>query len=368
VQGAAQALTATVRTAARGQPVYRLGAWPGDKTWAAATTHDLDLVSGWPVAAGLRWLELLGRGELGRAVSAMGSALGGALASPVRRTIAGMLQLEQELGIRSTWFVLAGEPTFAGWRRGDITYRLDGPAGRRIIEMLVAAGHEVGLHGSFVTRDDAELMAAQRDRVTRVSGKAPEGVRQHFLRFDPGRTPAGASRAGFRYDASHGFSDRNAFRLGLADVVPLWQAATGEPVRLEEAPLVWMDRTHTKYRREEDPRRWVEDALRLATLCREAGGLWTGLWHPNVAPALGFPGTTGTLGQLLRGILDQNPWVAPLGEIVAWRTARRGLRGRPGSAGRVELQSERTGEWPVTLEELTSGSTARHRWPEVRRG
>jgi peptidoglycan/xylan/chitin deacetylase (PgdA/CDA1 family) len=325
-------------------------------------------VSGWPLFALLRWTELVRKGEFGRAASAVGAGLGAVGAGPVRQGVESILALEREAGVRATWYVLAGIPTLRSWRKGDVTYRLDAPETRRLLELILAGGHEIGLHGSFGTRDSAELMAVERHRVARATGRAPEGVRQHFLRFDPGQTPTGATRAGFRYDASYGFADRNGFRLGLADVVPLWHEATGHALPLLEAPLTWMDRTLSKYQGQEDPERWVDDGLALAATCREAGGLWVGLWHPNMTPALGFPGALPALERLMSGVLAGAPFSAPLAEIVAWRVARRGLRGRVNQEGRVELVSDRQGNWRIALEELPGGTISSHSWPGTVRG
>jgi peptidoglycan/xylan/chitin deacetylase (PgdA/CDA1 family) len=364
----AEALFEAVKLANRGQPLYRLAGWPDQRSWAAAFTHDLDVVKGWPIFATLRWMELLKKGELGRAGAAIGSGISAIGSNPVGTAVAAILGLEKNAGIKATWFVIAGEPTFASRRRGDITYRLDSPAGRRIIQQLLGAGHEIGLHASFETRDHPDLMARERARVTRAVGKAPAGVRQHFLRFDPGKTPAGAEKAGFTYDATFGFPDRNGFRLGVADVIPVWQESPAGALSLLEAPLCWMDRTHSKYRGEENPDTWVDDALELADTCREAGGLWTGLWHPNVVPALGFPGALEALARLIQQIVSREPYIAPLGEIVAWRAARRALRGRLNAAGGVALVSDRNGHWSVTLEDITAGGSSVHPWPPVSRG
>lgn len=367
VQRLANALFEAVRLSSAAQPLFRLVGWPEQKTWAAAFTHDLDVVTGWPLFAALRWIELFNKGELSRAGAAMRAGFSALGSDPVTAAIESILELEHSAGIRATWFVIAGEPTFTSWRRGDITYKLDSRTTRQILGRLMAAGHEIGLHSSFETRDHPELMARERARITRASGKAPVGVRQHFLRFDPATTTAGAEKAGFTYDATFGFADRTGFRLGVADIFPLWQDTAGTPMTLVEAPLIWMDRTHSKYRGEEDPDHWVDDALQLAEVCREAGGLWTGLWHPNVVPALGFPGALGALARLIQQMTSRGPHIAPLAELVAWRAARRGLRGRLNESGGVELVSDRNGGWSVGLEDLTSGGLSVYPWPAMTR-
>ena len=87
-----------------------------------------------------------------------------------------------------------------------------------------------------------------------------------------------------------------------------------------------MDRALSKYRGEERPAAWTEDGLDLARRCREVEGLWVGLWHPNLWPALGFPGAPAAFESLLQGVTEHDPWMAPIGTIVSWRRRRRAVR------------------------------------------
>jgi hypothetical protein len=73
--------------------------------------------------------------------------------------------------------------------------------------------------------------------------------------------------------------------------------------------------------------------LLLAERCREVEGLWVGIWHPNLAPALGFPDAPHAYAQLVEELVRADACVAPLGELVAWRRARRALRARVTSDG-----------------------------------
>ena len=91
-----------------------------------------------------------------------------------------------------------------------------------------------------------------------------------------------------------------------------------------------MDRAQSKYRHVEDPGAWIADAEELAGAARAVDGLWVGLWHPNLTPALGFPGAPAAYARLLSALLERpdRPHVAPLAELVAWRGARRNARAR----------------------------------------
>ena len=333
VSRCAAALRAAVVQAAAGRPVWVLDPWPDGKRWCVAMTHDLDVVAWWPLATGLRIAELLAGGHPLRAAHVVGSAVLGTLATvlddaPVRHGVQGVLAVEASLGLRSTWFVLAGTPGVASLRAGDITYRPESRAARRILASVWSSGHEIGLHGSFATAEDGSVFAVQRSRLRAVSEGDPAGVRQHFLKMRPGLTQRGMAAAGFAYDATYGFPDRNGFRLGVADVVPAWDDRLRQTTSLDEIPLMWMDRAQSKYQGIEDPEHWVEDALETARACESVEGLWVGLWHPNLTPALGYPGAPPAYRRLLMALMARDPYVATLDRIVAWRRLRRSVRAK----------------------------------------
>jgi len=324
--------------AAAGRRRFQLAApWPDGRRWAVALTHDLDVVAWWAAFTTLRFIELARKGAWRLAAHAARSALAALGQDPIGRGIRSLLDVEDGHAVRSTWFVLSGTPTWSTMRAGDLTYHPESAAVRRILAEVHGRGHAIGLHGSLATVESSEAFAAQRNRLADLVGRPVAGVRQHFLRFLPDRTPRAMRRAGFAYDASFGFPDRNGFRLGVADILPLWDAAPDAP-ELNEAPLAWMDRALSKYQGVEEPDAWVADALELARACREVDGLWVGVWHPNLVPALGFPGAPAAYGRLLDGLLANRPFVGTLDEIVTWRRDRRRLRiDRLAPDGRVEF-------------------------------
>lgn len=330
---AARALVAAIRTAAGSRLLRFVDPWPDGRRWAVSLTHDLDVVEWWPAFTLLRLAELARHGELTRVARVFASAVASAGRPIVWRAIESLLSIEARHGVRSSWFVLCDQPTLATARAGDLTYRPDSPQTRRIFVALRAGGHEIGLHGSFITSDDHARFGAQRSLVRSIAGTDSVGVRQHYLRMRAASTPRGMVTAGFEYDSTYGFADRNGFRLGVADVVPLWDAERQAPVGLDEAPFVWMDRALSKYQHVESPSVWIDEALVLAERCRAVEGMWVGIWHPNLAPALGFPDAPEAYAQLVAELARSEAYIAPLGELVAWRRARRALRARLAPGG-----------------------------------
>jgi hypothetical protein len=314
-------LRQAVAERADARPYRTLAPWPNGKRWAASLTHDLDVVALWPFFTALRVVELAGKGEWGQVARSLAAAAKSAFGDPVLDCVRGILEVERRAGVKSSWYIICGSPTLESFRGGDITYTPESSATARILAAIAESGHETGLHGSRVTAEHAEEFIGQVERLRRIAPKTGAGVRQHFLRMTPGVTQEGMRRAGFQYDATWGFPDRNGFRLGVADVVA-WEQGTFDLV-----PFCWMDRTQSKYQGIEDPKAWTAAALESARKCREVEGMWNGIWHPNLTAALGYPRAPEAYQELVTGLVaDPTLWCAPVEEIVAWRRRRRGAR------------------------------------------
>lgn len=333
-------LRQAVVEAAASRPLAFVAPWPRGLAWAAALTHDVDVLSWWPLFTALRLSELGKRGKLGLTGNVAARAVASTFSSPPLDGIRDVCRREAEHGIRSTWFFLTGTPTIDRILKGDVTYRIEGRDAQEAIGIALGAAGEVGLHGSFDTGDRPGAFAEERARLQRASGQPVNGVRQHFLRMRPGATQDGMQDAGFRYDATWGFADVNGFRLGVAVPVPAWNDAAAEPRPLELVPLTWMDRVQSKYQGDENPSNWIAQALELADACRETGGLWCGLWHPNLTAPLGFPGAPEAYTSLCTALAQRAPWFCTLTEAVHWRQRRRGLRAVRVEGGGISLSGD----------------------------
>jgi peptidoglycan/xylan/chitin deacetylase (PgdA/CDA1 family) len=356
-QAALELRRAVLEVAGR-RAVRLLVPWPAGRRWAVALSHDLDVVARWPVFTALRLLELGRKRDIRRVVNVFLAATRTVAGDPVWSGVRQILEIERAHAVRSTWFVLCGTPTFATMRAGDLTYLPESPAARRIISALMDAGHAVELHGSFQTYVTAERFREQRQRLATITGVKPNGVRQHYLRMRPGQTQCAMADAGFEHDSTFGFADRNGFRLGAADVVPAWSEADEQVLNLDELPFAWMDRALSKYRGIESPQAWIDDALQLAASARESEGVWCGIWHPNLTPALGFPEAPQAYAQLVGALAALEPLFETSREIVAWRRARRSATATAiAPDGSVVFHApQRAERYPLALEDA-SGRT-----------
>src|SRR5262249_53638915 len=104
---------------------------------------------------------------------------------------------ERAHGGRSTFFVMAGYGHRADGAAPETYERLR----PRLVETLLAADAEVGLHGSYLAAEDLEKLAGERLLLAQLDGPLL-GQRYHYLRVDPHRNLAQLAGIGFRYDTS----------------------------------------------------------------------------------------------------------------------------------------------------------------------
>ena len=97
---------------------------------------------------------------------------------------------DSQLGIKSNFFFAVGNGM-------GLAYKPE--AAREMLRDVIAAGHNVGLHG--IARDTVESIRAERLRFEAVYGVSCCGQRMHYLHPDPALLDAVAA-AGFTYDSS----------------------------------------------------------------------------------------------------------------------------------------------------------------------
>jgi peptidoglycan/xylan/chitin deacetylase (PgdA/CDA1 family) len=284
----------------------RLGIAPRDwrgARFAVALTHDVDTPWRWTrigvrgAAARLKSHALAGRG---RAALREARALSSVPVHRVRRTdpnwsFERVAAIEGERGARSTFFVLAGHRHAADGASPE-TYRRLRP---RLVETLLAAGAEIGLHGSYTSAEDGAVLAAEKEALDELA-PGVVGQRYHYLRVDPHRNLAPLERLGFAYDSSLGYADELGFRAGIARPFRPWDLARDRPLDLIEIPLAVMDATFEDRHlgltaREAEPR-----LMRLLEQAAEQGAAFAILWHTDRFD----PATSERWDRLYERVLD----------------------------------------------------------------
>ncbi len=152
---------------------------------------------------------------------------------------------------------------------------------RNKIRDLSADGWRIGLHQSFDSWENPELMRREKKRLEQVSNGPVSVCRQHWLRFGWASTWHAQQEAGFELDTTLGFNDRPGFRNGAALRFHPWDSGKNEPMRLQALPMVLMDSHLYDYEDLDEEERlrkidhWVQEI-------KNVSGEATVVWHQRI--------------------------------------------------------------------------------------
>jgi hypothetical protein len=297
--------------------------------FAVALTHDVDVPWRWTRIGVLGAAARLKNHALaGRAGQAAHEARGLARVPlhKLRRTdpnwrFAEIAAEERAHDARSTFFLLAGHGHRADGAAPGAYDRLR----PRLVETLLAADAEIGLHGSYLAAEDLDRLARERLLLAQLDGPLI-GQRYHYLRVDPHRNLAPLAGIGFRYDTSLGFPDALGFRAGIAHPFRPWDFASDCPADLVELPLAVMDATLAEERyaglsaQAAKPR-----VLALLDWAAERGGAFSILWHPERFDAPSARGWDRLYFELLEAVRERGGICLAAGELAGLAAERFGL-------------------------------------------
>lgn len=265
--------------------------WPGGARAAVALSFDCDhecfeLGSGGQAIGRLAW------GEFGRRV-----------------------------GVPRILDVLARHDVPASFFMPGVCALLDPDETRRI----VAAGHEVGLHGWIHENNsrldhetERSLILRSRDKLAPLIGNAPLGFRSANWDLSP-HTIALVAELGLAYDSSL-----------MADETPYELLIDGRPSGIVEIPVEWPrdDAVYLMFNRNPATRPWTPPEDVHAIFARELnaaiaeGGLFQLVMHPFV---IGYRSRIWILESLIERAQGQ-VWFATHAQIAAWAAQQAGLK------------------------------------------
>ena len=318
-----------------GIPLVEIPPVPAGHRFMACLTHDVDHASLRPHKLDRTMFGFLYRAVLGSLINWSRKRV---TADVLRENLAAALRLplvhlgwardfwsdfdryvEIEQGLGSTFFVIPerNNPGLtargAAPRKRGASYHL--PDIARQLEVVLAAGGEVAVHGIDAWRDSARGND-ERQAVARVTGRPPAGSRMHWLYWE-GDTPRHLERAGFTYDSTIGYNDTVGFRAGTTQAFrPL--SAT----RLLELPLHVMDTALFYPAYLNLTQRAAHDVVRpLIDATERFGGALTINWHDrSLAPERLWG---AFYCDLLSELRQRGAWFPTAGHAIEWFQRRR---------------------------------------------
>lgn len=127
-------------------------------------------------------------------------------------------ELEDSYKTRSTFFMLDESIRFKITQPKTFAlamgrYNLFEPKIQEAVRYLDANGWEIGLHGSYNSYKDKELLGREKKRLESIIGHPVIGTRQHYLNLDQ-NTWKIQEELGFKYDSTWGYNDGIGFKEG----------------------------------------------------------------------------------------------------------------------------------------------------------
>jgi hypothetical protein len=187
----------------------------------------------------------------------------------------------EQQGLRSAFYFICGHNN-----HHDADYKPEHPAMRHLMRRIYQRGHEIGLHPSYCTYQNPELIYQEADRLRKIF--AEEGIKQaelggrmHYLRWEHPTTMLAWSKAGMAYDSTLGYADRPGFRCGTCFEYPAFDPIAQEILPLRIRPLIAMDIsiTDSSYLGLGLGDSALQYFKSIKQTCKKVEGTFTLLWH-----------------------------------------------------------------------------------------
>ncbi|MFK8162776.1 MAG: polysaccharide deacetylase family protein [Lewinella sp.] len=151
------------------------------------------------------------------------------------------------------------------------------PEQQQLIKQF-ATKYVVGIHPSYHSSDQPELMPIETKRLADITGKAVRHSRQHFLRFRLPETYRQLNLAGITHEYSMGYADAVGWRAGTNFAYFWYDLEREQSTSLLIHPFAAMDVTLKNYLHL-GPEEAKKSIVQLAEGLREFGGPFLLLWH-----------------------------------------------------------------------------------------
>lgn len=267
--------------------------WPGLKLkqhqFSMKVSHDVDAPSryGFASAKGLLRaiaVDLFKSGDIRNALHAPWIRLNSRKSlhpSDPYNTFDWIMDISEQRGLTSAFYFICGRTS-----NMDADYEPEHPAIRALMRRIHERGHEIGLHPSYNSYKNPEVITIEARRLRQVAAEegimqAQWGGRMHYLRWEQPTTLRAWAQAGMDYDSTLSYADRPGFRCGTCFEYPAFDPVAGEVLNLRVRPLVVMecsvidacylglglgDAAQAKF-------------AQLKQACKAVNGCFTVLWH-----------------------------------------------------------------------------------------
>ena len=235
-----------------------------------------------------------------------------------------IMNIEDKYGVRSTFFFLnesiklkITKPSTYKLSLGR--YSVEEPDVVDIIKRLDENGWEIGVHGSYNSYRNKELLKKEKRLLEKIVGHRVIGIRQHYLNLEIPTTWCLQKEVGFKYDASFGYRRDVGFRDNkLLPFKPFDDDFLVIPLTIMDAALF------SKYPNVVLAWRII---LNILDYAEKNGALVTVLWHQRVFNEKEFPGWSKVYEKIIAEGLRRRAWFGRCVDVL--EVVRNGSRNNP---------------------------------------
>lgn len=193
-----------------------------------------------------------------------------------------MMDINEKAGNQVTFNFLAPNSS----HRNDGCYSIDEPRIRELMRHIAGRGHNIGLHGSYLSYKNKTLIKKEadklRDAMNEEGIKQEElGSRQHYLRWSTPETASYLDEAKLTYDSTLGYADHAGFRCGTCHEYRMYDLSKSKTLNIRQKPLILMEASilNKKYMGMDYTDQTLDYMKQLKATCYKHGGNFTLLWH-----------------------------------------------------------------------------------------
>lgn len=192
-----------------------------------------------------------------------------------------LMDVSEANNLQSAFYFICG-----GDHPNDADYEPEHPVIRNLMRRIQERGHEIGLHPSYDTFQQPELIKLEAERLKRICAEegieqAQWGGRMHYLRWEQPTTMRAWADAGMNYDSTLGYADRPGFRCGTCHEYPAFDPVAQEQLSLRIRPLVVMECSviDNAYLGLGVTEAAKDKMKQLKAYCQQVDGTFSLLWH-----------------------------------------------------------------------------------------
>ncbi|MEZ4685284.1 MAG: polysaccharide deacetylase family protein [Bacteroidia bacterium] len=168
----------------------------------------------------------------------------------------------------------------------DTRHSWRSPAMRRLIKRAQSEGFGIGIHPSYTTFLQPEVLKEEVERLSEIIGEPIVHSRMHFLRYRQPETFRALIAAGIKHDYTTGLYQDVGFPYGMTQPFPWFDLEKNEETELMLHPTSLMDRTLLSYLKL-TPEAAMQLSEDVKNTIQQFGGTFIPLYHNELLSDFG---------------------------------------------------------------------------------